>query len=136
LLSSALILQCKRRCITVGLAPSVRVFALVFPHSSNRGLEINTFGEPRDPCAHACAADKIRAIRVTKLGAGLRVPSLRSEDIADALRKATTDHTMIEKAARIGERIRKENGVDNAVNAIHYNIVRAASDRSKMQWAK
>jgi sterol 3beta-glucosyltransferase len=36
----------------------------------------------------------------------------------------------------VGERIRKENGVDNALNAIHYNIVRAASDRKKMQWAK
>lgn len=64
------------------------------------------------------------------------MPSLRSDDIADALHLATTNQVMIEKAARVGERIRKENGVDNALNAIHYNIVRAASDRKKMQWAK
>jgi hypothetical protein len=34
---------------------------------------------------------------------------------------ATTDQVMIEKASSVGERIRKENGVDNALNAIHYN---------------
>jgi sterol 3beta-glucosyltransferase len=76
------------------------------------------------------------ANRVTKLGVGLKVPSLRSVDIADALVKATTSQVIIEKAARVGERIRAENGVDNALNAIHYNILRAASDRKKMQWAK
>lgn len=73
------------------------------------------------------------AIRVTKLGAGLKVPSLRTEDIAHALIKATTDKTMIEKASRVGMRIRSENGVDNALQAIHYNIVRAGSDRTKLQ---
>jgi sterol 3beta-glucosyltransferase len=43
---------------------------------------------------------------------------------------------MIEKAARVGQRIRAENGVETALQAIHYNIGRAASDRTKMQWAK
>jgi sterol 3beta-glucosyltransferase len=73
---------------------------------------------------------------VTKLGVGLKVPSKRSGHIADALVKATTSQVMIEKAARVGERIRSENGVNAALNAIHYNIGRAASDRTKMQWAK
>jgi sterol 3beta-glucosyltransferase len=43
---------------------------------------------------------------------------------------------MLEKAARIGEAIRKESGVDNALEAIQYNILRAGSDRTKMSWAK
>lgn len=77
-----------------------------------------------------------RANRVTKLGVGVRVGSLRSDDIAHALVKATTDRVMLEKAARIGEAIRKESGVDNALEAIQYNILRAGSDRTKMSWAK
>jgi len=72
------------------------------------------------------------AIRVTKLEVGLKVSSLRTEDIASALIKATQDKVMIEKAARVGAKIRAENGVDNALQAIHYNIVRAASDRTKI----
>jgi sterol 3beta-glucosyltransferase len=72
------------------------------------------------------------AVRVAKLEVGLKVGSLRSDDIAAALTKATTDKVMIEKAARVGIKIRSESGVDNALQAIHYNIVRAASDRTKM----
>ncbi|OCF37991.1 hypothetical protein I316_00215 [Kwoniella heveanensis BCC8398] len=75
------------------------------------------------------------SVRVTKLGVGLKVPSLRADDIAAALIKATTDTTMIEKASRIGERIRSENGVDNAIQAIQYNLSRAASDRRNLKWA-
>ncbi|WVQ90440.1 hypothetical protein IAS59_004220 [Cryptococcus gattii] len=69
------------------------------------------------------------SIRVSKLGVGLKVPSLRPDDVASALVKATSDRVMIEKAARIGERIRSENGVATAISAISYNISRAASDR-------
>lgn len=69
------------------------------------------------------------SIRVSKLGVGLKVPSLRSDDVASALIKATSDRLMIEKAARIGERIRSENGVATAVSAISYNISRAANNR-------
>ncbi|WWD19120.1 hypothetical protein CI109_103578 [Kwoniella shandongensis] len=76
------------------------------------------------------------SIRVTKLEVGLKVPSLRSDDIAAALVKATTDRVMMEKAARIGERIRSENGVNAAVQAIHNNLSRAGADRTKMRWAK
>nr|ODN91658.1 hypothetical protein L204_05646 [Cryptococcus depauperatus CBS 7855] len=76
------------------------------------------------------------SVRVTKLGVGLRIPSLRSDDIAAALIKATSDTTMIEKASRLGEKIRSEDGVDTAARAITYNISRAASDRRKIHWAK
>ena len=71
---------------------------------------------------------------MSKLEVGLKVSSLRSDEIADALIKATTSKIMIEKAARVGERIRSENGVDNAVQAIHFNIVRAGGDRTKLKW--
>ena len=71
---------------------------------------------------------------MSKLEVGLKVSSLRSDEIADALVKATTSKIMIEKAARVGERIRSENGVDNALQAIHFNIVRAGGDRRKLKW--
>lgn len=73
------------------------------------------------------------ALRVAKLGVGAKVSSLRSDDIADALSKATSNRVMVEKAARIGERIRAESGVDAAVQAIHYNIIRAARDRRRLR---
>ncbi|KAK4687358.1 hypothetical protein P7C73_g2755, partial [Tremellales sp. Uapishka_1] len=76
------------------------------------------------------------ATRVTKLGAGMKVASLKSNDIAEALIKATTNTVMIEKAARIGEKIRSEDGVEVAMSAIKNNIMRAVGDRTKMQWAK
>ncbi|BEI98763.1 hypothetical protein CcaverHIS631_0310620 [Cutaneotrichosporon cavernicola] len=72
------------------------------------------------------------ARRVTNLGVGAKVSSLRSDDIADAFTK-TSNRIMIEKAARIGERIRGESGVDAAVQAIHYNIIRAARDRRRLR---
>ncbi|KAF8756555.1 Glycosyltransferase family 28 N-terminal domain [Rhizoctonia solani] len=59
------------------------------------------------------------ATRVTKLGAGLRVSSLSSSDLADALRRAVSDRIMKEKAAAVGEKIRSENGVANAIRAIY-----------------
>ena len=77
-----------------------------------------------------------RALRVTKLGAGLKIGSLRSDEIAEALTQATTDRTMIEKAAEVGHRIRTENGVQNALEYITFNIIRAGQDRTKMQWGK
>jgi sterol 3beta-glucosyltransferase len=71
---------------------------------------------------------------VTKLEVGLKVPSLRSDEIANCLVKATTSTLMIEKAKRVGQLIRSESGVDNAVAAIQYNIVRAVSDRKTMTY--
>lgn len=70
------------------------------------------------------------ATRVTKLGVGHKLASMRSDEIASALKKATTDRVMVEKASRMGQRIRSESGVDVAVNTIHYNIIRALRDGS------
>ncbi|KAF8480636.1 hypothetical protein JB92DRAFT_3040487 [Gautieria morchelliformis] len=73
------------------------------------------------------------ASRVQRLGAGLRVASLHSADLAEALRKATTDRIMIEKAAAVGERIRLEDGVPAAINAIYTYLDRAGKDRTTLK---
>lgn len=75
-----------------------------------------------------------RANRVTKLEVGLKVNSLQSDDLAEALIKATSSRVMIEKARRVGELIRAEDGVENALTAISHNIVRAAADRRTMSY--
>jgi sterol 3beta-glucosyltransferase len=73
------------------------------------------------------------ALRVTKLEVGVKVAALRADEVAEALRKATTSTVMIEKARRIGERITQESGVDAAVQAIHFNLVRAAKNRAALK---
>jgi UDP:flavonoid glycosyltransferase YjiC (YdhE family) len=58
------------------------------------------------------------AQRVYELGVGTRpIPRrhLTVDRLAEAIRLATSDLTMAEKAARLGERIRAENGIANAV---------------------
>ncbi|CAE6528266.1 unnamed protein product [Rhizoctonia solani] len=72
------------------------------------------------------------ATRVMKLGAGLRVSSLSSSDLADALKRAVSDRVMKEKAAAVGEKIRSENGVANAIRAIYTYLPRAAQDRTTL----
>ncbi|KZS92128.1 UDP-Glycosyltransferase/glycogen phosphorylase [Sistotremastrum niveocremeum HHB9708] len=83
------------------------------------------------------------ASRVQKLGAGLRVPSLASSDLADVLRKATTDRYVLmhadgscrvikEKAAAVGRRIRSEDGVHTAIDAIYTYLPRAAKPRADL----
>jgi len=72
------------------------------------------------------------ASRVQKLGAGLRVNSLHSSEVASALKKATTDRIMKEKAASVGERIRSENGVRTAIAQIYTYLPRAGRDRRSL----
>ncbi|KAI0317501.1 hypothetical protein OF83DRAFT_1058536 [Amylostereum chailletii] len=72
------------------------------------------------------------ASRVQKLGAGLKVSSLRSNEFADALIKATTDRVMKEKAASIGQRIREEDGVRTAIEAIYTWLPRAGKNRTEL----
>ncbi|KAI0689542.1 hypothetical protein BC835DRAFT_1282708 [Cytidiella melzeri] len=67
------------------------------------------------------------ASRVQKLGAGLRVPSLRVSDLANALTKATSDRIMKEKAAIVGQKIRSEDGCQVAMRAIYTYLPRASS---------
>ncbi|KAI0284043.1 hypothetical protein BGY98DRAFT_1183815 [Russula aff. rugulosa BPL654] len=72
------------------------------------------------------------ASRVQKLGAGLRVNSLHSSEVASALKKATTDRIMKEKAASVGERICAENGVQSAIAQIYTYLPRAGRDRRSL----
>ncbi|TCD70176.1 hypothetical protein EIP91_004646 [Steccherinum ochraceum] len=65
------------------------------------------------------------ASRVHKLGAGMRVSSLRVHDLADALTRATTDRIMKEKAMIVGEKIRSEDGVQTAIRFISIYMPRA-----------
>lgn len=63
--------------------------------------------------------------RVFDLGAGpapLPRTKLTVDSLAGALRQAVSDAGMIEKAARLGDAIRKENGVANAVQLIREEL--------------
>ncbi|EKM51568.1 glycosyltransferase family 1 protein [Phanerochaete carnosa HHB-10118-sp] len=68
------------------------------------------------------------ASRVQRLGAGHRVPSLRVNDLVTALKKATTDRIMKEKANIVGQKIRSEDGVATAIHYIYTYFPRAYSD--------
>lgn len=76
------------------------------------------------------------ASRVHKLGAGLKVPNLRVNELADALTIATTSRIMKEKAASVGEKIRAEDGVHNAIYAIYTYLPRASRDRASLDRSK
>lgn len=70
--------------------------------------------------------------RVDKLGAGLKVNTLDVDDLAASLAKAAKDRVMVEKAQRIGEAIRSERGVDNAIKFINTNLVLSKRKRPAM----
>ncbi|THH03346.1 hypothetical protein EW145_g6333 [Phellinidium pouzarii] len=72
------------------------------------------------------------ASRVQKIGAGMKVSSLSASEITTTLVKATSDRLMKERAASIGEKIRSENGVHNAVKAIYTYFDRAGRDRTEL----
>ncbi|KAJ3372571.1 Sterol 3-beta-glucosyltransferase [Kappamyces sp. JEL0680] len=62
------------------------------------------------------------ADRVTDLGAGLCIRKLTVDGLAQALTQITTDTKIQEKAAKIGETIRSENGCENAVQFIYRDL--------------
>jgi len=72
------------------------------------------------------------ASRVHKLGAGLRVDSLSSTELSHALKRATSDRVMREKAIAVGEKIRSENGVREAIRSIYLYLDRAKKDRKTL----
>ncbi|KAJ7069825.1 glycosyltransferase family 1 protein [Mycena amicta] len=73
------------------------------------------------------------ASRVQQLGAGLRVHSLHSHDLAEALVTATTSRVMKEKAAAVGEKIRAEDGVHTAIHYIYTYLDHAAAYIEKIR---
>ncbi|KAJ3718409.1 hypothetical protein C8R42DRAFT_697487 [Lentinula raphanica] len=67
------------------------------------------------------------ADRVEALGVGSGVRRLTVDSLTEALRIATTDPKQISKAKALGEQIRKENGVDTAVESIYRDLEYARS---------
>ncbi|KAF9519924.1 glycosyltransferase family 1 protein [Hydnum rufescens UP504] len=67
------------------------------------------------------------ADRVEALGIGSGVRKLTVDSLTEALRSATTDPKQIERARLVGEAIRAENGVTNAVEAIYRDLEYARS---------
>lgn len=59
------------------------------------------------------------------LQAGIKLNSLTSTELSEALIKATTDTLMKETAARVGEKIRSEDGVGEAISFLYSYIERA-----------
>jgi len=72
------------------------------------------------------------ASRVHKLGAGMKVPSLRVSDLSNALIRATTDRIMKEKAVMVGEKIRAEDGVREAIRFMYVYLSRAVRNSNSL----
>jgi sterol 3beta-glucosyltransferase len=62
------------------------------------------------------------ANRVEDIGAGIGLKELNAKSMSKALKTATTDQRMISKAKVIGERIQKENGVQEAINVLYREV--------------
>jgi sterol 3beta-glucosyltransferase len=67
------------------------------------------------------------ASRVEDLGVGVCLRRLNQATFWRALRDATTDRRMVLAAKRLGDRIRREDGVRNAINAIYRDLDYARS---------
>ncbi|MCO5601165.1 hypothetical protein L7F22_055284 [Adiantum nelumboides] len=67
--------------------------------------------------------------RVDKLGAGMRVRTLKADAIAEALVRARDDRVMREKAYAVGQAMEQEKGVENAVGFIYTNLSRSRRTR-------
>lgn len=62
------------------------------------------------------------ASRVEDLGVGLSLKKLNAKSLSRCLKTATTDTRMIEKAHKVRDRIKHENGVLNAVECIYSEL--------------
>jgi sterol 3beta-glucosyltransferase len=74
------------------------------------------------------------ARRVARLNAGLTVSDLTSQQaVTEALVTARDDRIMVEKAAAVGESIRKEKGTEEAVKFIYANLSISKRTRVPLQ---
>ncbi|CUM45828.1 Sterol 3-beta-glucosyltransferase [Debaryomyces fabryi] len=60
--------------------------------------------------------------RIEDIGAGIGLKKLNAHSLSTALKKATSDAKMNLKAKKISERLKQENGVLNAIEAIYYEL--------------
>lgn len=65
--------------------------------------------------------------RIEDIGAGIGLKKLNARSLCTALKTATSDAKMITKAKKISERLKQENGVLNAIEAIYYELEYARS---------
>lgn len=65
--------------------------------------------------------------RVAELGVGICLKKLTVKSLRKALEHCTTDELTIERAAKLGERVRKEDGVATAIECIYRDLVYAQS---------
>ncbi|ORY84459.1 hypothetical protein BCR37DRAFT_267731 [Protomyces lactucae-debilis] len=65
--------------------------------------------------------------RVQDLGVGQCLKKLTAKSLSEALKFCTTDELTIQKADKIGEQIRSERGVDNAIENIYRDMEYARS---------
>ncbi|KAJ1045267.1 hypothetical protein NDA10_005804 [Ustilago hordei] len=65
--------------------------------------------------------------QIESLGVGSCVRKLTADGLAEALIKATSDGKQIERARNLGEQIRSEDGIGNAVKAIYRDLDYARS---------
>jgi sterol 3beta-glucosyltransferase len=63
--------------------------------------------------------------RIDNMGIGFCLKKLSADKLSDYLVKVTTDKKIIEKAALVGENIRSEDGVQNAIQAIYKDLENA-----------
>jgi sterol 3beta-glucosyltransferase len=56
------------------------------------------------------------------MGVGVWIRKLNVESLSSALKSITTDEKMQERAKVIGERIRKENGVQTAIKMLYRDL--------------
>src|SRR5204862_1680423 len=70
--------------------------------------------------------------RIDNMGIGFCLKKLNTEKLSDYLVKVTTDKKMIKKAALVGENIKSEDGVQNAIQAI-YKYRESAKQRIHLQ---
>jgi sterol 3beta-glucosyltransferase len=67
------------------------------------------------------------AMRIEDLGVGICLKRLNAANFWRALRDATTDTRMVEAARKLGAKIRKEDGVRNAINSLYRDLDYAKS---------
>ncbi|CAG8480364.1 21836_t:CDS:10 [Rhizophagus irregularis] len=60
--------------------------------------------------------------RIDNMGIGFCLKKLSTDKLSDYLVKVTTDKKIIKKAELVGENIRKEDGVQNAIQAIYKDL--------------
>ncbi|KAI9018738.1 hypothetical protein CLU79DRAFT_760165 [Phycomyces nitens] len=67
--------------------------------------------------------------RVEEMGIGLCIKQLTVDSLSAALRVVSTDNRMLKNAKLVGEKIRRENGVETAIQCI-YRDMKIAKDRT------